>query len=180
MADQVLMPNQTTHGHPRNGFRKNFGCIFFFIVVLTPSCCAPINVLPYYLKYIFPANNLNFDWRWRWWDRIQAIFLNIFYFMFSWLGRLIYIEGITRVIVNIDKIVHNKILAHKIKICWFCRSFSPWRFRRSVDGLSSKIEWWVKQIISIWLLGKTLAARGIISKVPKQYLENPNLLSETL
>ena len=31
MVDQVLMPNQTTHGHPRNGF--------FFIVVLTPSCC---------------------------------------------------------------------------------------------------------------------------------------------
>ena len=29
MADQVLMPNQTTHGHPRNGFWKNFGCTFF-------------------------------------------------------------------------------------------------------------------------------------------------------
>ena len=28
----------------------------------------------------FPANNLNFHWRWRWWDQIQAIFLNIFYF----------------------------------------------------------------------------------------------------
>ena len=26
----------------------------------------------------FPANN--FHWRWRWWDRIQAIFLNLFYF----------------------------------------------------------------------------------------------------
>ena len=29
MADQVLMPNQTTHGHPRNGFWKNFGSTFF-------------------------------------------------------------------------------------------------------------------------------------------------------
>ena len=28
----------------------------------------------------FPANNFNFHWRW--WDRIQAIFLNLFYFMF--------------------------------------------------------------------------------------------------
>ena len=28
----------------------------------------------------FPANNLNFHWSWRWWDRIQAIFLNLFYF----------------------------------------------------------------------------------------------------
>ena len=30
--------------------------------------------------YTFPAHNLNFHWRWRWWDRIQAIFLNLFYF----------------------------------------------------------------------------------------------------
>ena len=27
----------------------------------------------------FPAQNLNFHWRWRWWDRIQAIFFNLFY-----------------------------------------------------------------------------------------------------
>ena len=36
----------------------------------------------------FPANNLNFHWRWRWWDRIHAIFLNLFYFIAQW----IYIE----------------------------------------------------------------------------------------
>ena len=28
----------------------------------------------------FPANELNFHWRRRWWDQIQAIFLNLFYF----------------------------------------------------------------------------------------------------
>jgi hypothetical protein len=28
------------------------------------------------------AHNLNFHWRWRWWDQIQAIFLNLFYFIF--------------------------------------------------------------------------------------------------
>ena len=28
----------------------------------------------------FPANNLNFQLSWRWWDWIQAIFLNLFYF----------------------------------------------------------------------------------------------------
>ena len=28
----------------------------------------------------FPANNLNFLWRWRWWDQIQTIFLKRFYF----------------------------------------------------------------------------------------------------
>ena len=32
------------------------------------------------LKVNFPANILNFHWRWRWWDWIQAIFLNLFYF----------------------------------------------------------------------------------------------------
>ena len=30
--------------------------------------------------YTFPAHNLNFHWRWRRWNQIQAIFLNIFYF----------------------------------------------------------------------------------------------------
>ena len=31
---------------------------------------------------IFPAHNLNFHWRWRWWDQIQATFQNLFYFNF--------------------------------------------------------------------------------------------------
>ena len=28
----------------------------------------------------FPTHNLNFHWRWRWWDQIQATFINLFYF----------------------------------------------------------------------------------------------------
>ena len=28
----------------------------------------------------FPAHNLNFHWRWRWWDQIQATFKNLLYF----------------------------------------------------------------------------------------------------
>ena len=32
----------------------------------------------------FPANNLNFHWRWRWWDQIQANFQNLFSFFFKW------------------------------------------------------------------------------------------------
>ena len=31
----------------------------------------------------FPVNNLNFHLRWRWWDRIQAIFLKFFYFTWN-------------------------------------------------------------------------------------------------
>ena len=30
----------------------------------------------------FPGDNLNFHWRQRWWDQIQAIFLNLFYFTY--------------------------------------------------------------------------------------------------
>jgi hypothetical protein len=30
--------------------------------------------------FCFPANNLNFHSRWGWWDWIQTIFLNLFYF----------------------------------------------------------------------------------------------------
>ena len=39
---------------------------------------SPGNVLP---QVNFHANNLNFHWRW--WDQIQAIFLNLFYFFLS-------------------------------------------------------------------------------------------------
>ena len=31
----------------------------------------------------FPVHNLNFHWRSRWWDQIQAIFSNLLYFEFS-------------------------------------------------------------------------------------------------
>ena len=35
-----------------------------------------------FLKNInFPTDNLNFPWTWRWCDQIQAIFLNLFYFI---------------------------------------------------------------------------------------------------
>ena len=44
-------------------------------VYITQQCFA---LLP---QVNFPDNNLNFHWRWRWWDQIQAIFLNFFYFI---------------------------------------------------------------------------------------------------
>ena len=44
-------------------------------VGITQQCFA---LLP---QLNFPANNLNFHWRWRWWDQFQAIFLNLFYFI---------------------------------------------------------------------------------------------------
>ena len=35
----------------------------------------------------FPSHNLNSHWRWRWWDRIQAIFLNLSYFNKSMIAK---------------------------------------------------------------------------------------------
>ena len=46
---------------------------------------SPSNVLP---QVNFPANNLNFYCRWRWWDQI---FLNIFYFTNNLLSILFWI-----------------------------------------------------------------------------------------
>ena len=43
-------------------------------VDITQQCFA---LLP---QVNFPAINLNLYWRWRWWDQIQAIFLNLLYF----------------------------------------------------------------------------------------------------
>ena len=43
-------------------------------IVLTQHCFA---LLP---QVNFPTKNLNFHWRWRWWDQIKAVFLNLFYF----------------------------------------------------------------------------------------------------
>ena len=41
--------------------------------------------------YYFWERNQNRDWRWRWWHQIQAIFLNLFYFISAkayWLLRI--------------------------------------------------------------------------------------------
>ena len=50
--------------------------LFVFRSLLTTSS----NALPLHLKQTFPPINLNFHSRWRRWDWIQAIFLNLFYF----------------------------------------------------------------------------------------------------
>ena len=44
-------------------------------VVITQQCFA---LLP---QVNFPTYYSNFHWRWRWWDQMQTIFLNLFYFI---------------------------------------------------------------------------------------------------
>ena len=60
----------------------------------------PSNILPYYLN--FPTDNLNFHWRWSWWDWIQSIFLNLFYFSMLQFG---YINGLRNVAVSESDVV---------------------------------------------------------------------------
>ena len=52
------------------------------------------------------ANNLNFHWRWRWWDRIQAIFLNLFYF------NILYNLSILSIYIHISKFSDFFLLKH--------------------------------------------------------------------
>ena len=53
---------------------------------------------------LYPAHNLNFHWRWRWWDRIQAIYLNLFYFtnlkFKSWLDSTIGCNTVSKPILG--------------------------------------------------------------------------------
>ena len=47
----------------------------------------PCNVLPLHLKQTFPPIILHIHWRWKWWDWIKAILLNLFYFTDCWSGH---------------------------------------------------------------------------------------------
>ena len=76
----------------------------------------------------FPAHNLNFHWRWRWWDRIQAIFLNIFYF------KIDYIQP-NEPILNLTWIPVSAMLAR----CSFGRAREP-AWRMSGSGWTS-VNW---------------------------------------
>ena len=83
MADQVLMPNQTTHGHPRNGFWKNFGCTFFH--------SSFHSIMLWALKFKLQKNHFNKKWLifktfWKigllkvWLSRLTTLIYNLFNF----------------------------------------------------------------------------------------------------
>ena len=67
------------------------------------------------LDTLFPAHNLNFQWRWRWWDRIQATFLNLFYFTFrsstNYFGHLVYCLMLILKGIYFERVsnIHNKV-----------------------------------------------------------------------
>ena len=61
--------------------RGDVNKLFVFQSLLT----TPSNILPLHLKQTFPTivshfptHNLNFHWRWRWWDQFQTTFYNFF------------------------------------------------------------------------------------------------------
>ena len=71
-----LLAGKFTWGEIRQniaGWCQQTFCFQKFVDI-TQQCFA---LLP---QVNFHANSLNFHSRWRWWDQIQAIFLNLFYF----------------------------------------------------------------------------------------------------
>ena len=48
---------------------------------------SPSNVFALLPQVNSPANNLNFHWRWGWWDRIQAYLLKSFLLYDEWTGQ---------------------------------------------------------------------------------------------
>ena len=114
---------QNIAGHCQHTFEKKFDDI--------PQQCFAL--LP---QVNFHANNLNFHWRWRWWDRIQAIFLNLFYFNFS-INFLTYWQNYldTRIskCSRSGRVVRNYIWEAKI--------------RQNFLILTSKCHWFLKELI---------------------------------
>ena len=43
-------------------------------LIQSPSHSVKIQIIAFTHQANFPAHNLNFHWRWRWWDQIQATF----------------------------------------------------------------------------------------------------------
>ena len=73
----------------------------------------------------FPIHNLNFHWRW--WDRIQAILLNLFYFK-KWTSK-------SRIEVKVSK-------SQKIFLEYMKRSFSSdsyWSFMQKIRKYRNSI-----------------------------------------
>ena len=74
----------------------------------------------------FLANNLNFHWSWRWWNRIQATFKNLFYFN----TRVVNLEGSFKDELCVGTIgpfifwscikIHWHLWFHKIFFFHFC------------------------------------------------------------
>ena len=108
----------------------------------------------------FPAHNLNFHSRLRWWDQIQTIFWNVFYFKYQHsfsLSKLHFYSFYEKKYVNInDRIKIGKkkniswkfkignapseiIFAHCVDWCWLCVRDCSWcdaAFSYNYEG------WW--------------------------------------
>ena len=68
----------------------------------------------------FPSNNLNFHWKSRWWDQIQAIFLNLFYFIsMAYTRILVWPQWWSWVDVSQQEVDFNKKSSKIKKIFWF-------------------------------------------------------------
>ena len=97
-------------------------------VGITQQCFA---LLP---QINFPDNNLNFHWRQRWWDQIQAIFFNIFYFKLKDLSLCQIFYRSDKVRMNLWSHIFSKSATKIHNVV-----FHPWILR---------IYWWLSPTIS--------------------------------
>ena len=106
-------------------------------VEITQQCCALS------IQVNFPANNLNFHWRWRWWDQMKVIFLNLFYFTFVKIPLLFYIGSLTAIFLYVlhngvkpvcgcfwilNKLKQNKAKFTQVSTFFQEHIFFPWEF----------------------------------------------------
>ena len=108
----------------------------------------------------FPDNNLNFHWKWRWWDEIQAIFLKLFYFMCIFCYQLLAMGFLElRVASNIIEIqLAKKCLNNCFGKNGSCPNCNLWhiliigdvKYRRTIN--QSKIIYVPTSKVLIWLI----------------------------
>ena len=77
---------------------------------ITQQCLA---LLP---QLKFPANNLIFHWSWRWWDQIQAIFLNLFYFTLKIQIQTRSLRSVSTWVINKMKCIRTRLQSPLSKV----------------------------------------------------------------
>ena len=65
---------------------------------------------------LITANNFYFHWRWRWWDEIQAIFLNLFYFICWQFSNFIWLHGFSLYLFS----CRNECGSRNYPLFWLC------------------------------------------------------------
>ena len=101
----------------------------------------------------FPAHNLNFHWRWRRWDWIQATFQNFFYFkIFFGIGNYykhtVYCRAITKKKIPSSSILGTQTPFVSVKRFTSCFKLEKERKKHKV---MAKISWLLQRIYAVFI-----------------------------